>query len=143
MPATKHVPGEIILRIQLYRLLGVGFDVGGSLELRLRVHEGQHLPITNRDRELRLGTIRRERRSFLRVVEGDTSKPELLVARFGVGEQIAVLPCNANEHADISRLKLLRRQIALQRFGRLELLIENVAFGNEIVRRLRAKDSAH
>ena len=56
MPATQHVPGEIILRIQFYRLLGVGFDVRGSLELRLRVHEGQHLPIADRNRELRLGT---------------------------------------------------------------------------------------
>ncbi len=84
MPATKHVPGEIVLRVELYGLLGVTFYLGGGLDLRLRVHEGQHLPVANCNGELRLSVFWGKRSGLLRIVQGDAAKAELLLACLGV-----------------------------------------------------------
>ena len=57
VPATKHVPGKIVARIEFYRFVSGVLDLAGSFYLFLNAHERQHLSVTDRNGELRLGII--------------------------------------------------------------------------------------
>src|SRR6202023_1012308 len=83
VPAPQHVPGQIILGIELDCLVRRIFDNMRGLGLLLWPLKRQQFSAANRKRELSLGVIGGYRHRSLCVIQRDSAKPELLLPVFG------------------------------------------------------------
>ena len=81
MPAAEDVPGEIALRVELERFVGCGLDPGRGLRLLPGSLERQQFAIADRDFELRVGVVWRDRCRAFRVAQRNPAEPELFLAR--------------------------------------------------------------
>ena len=122
--------------IELERLVGGFLDAGRGLNLFLAALERKHLSVSDGRRKLRFRIIRRQRGGAFPIPERDAGEPELLLARGGIGHEVAILPGNPREKTPVLRVELLGPQITFERLPGLEFLIILIARLNQLERRL-------